>query len=115
MSDAMSEAPISHKHTINLKKTRRFSGILKCLAKSDRLIPKIKVTVSEGEIFEDKEQFFIAPSKFKNTFENIAKRNSIVDKNENLSENLNIETQVSSQNDIEVVDYPDSSDFSEDE
>ena len=81
----------------------------------DRLIPKIKVTVSEGEIFEDKEQFFIAPSKFKNTFENVAKRNSIVDKNENLSENLNIETQVSSQNDIEVVDYPDSSDFSEDE
>ena len=115
MSDSLIEAPIKHQHTINLKKNRKLSGILKNLVSSDNLLTKIKVTVSEGEIIEDKEQFFIAPSKFKNTCENIIKRNSIVYKKENSSENLNIETQVSSTNDIELVDYPDSSDLSDDE
>ena len=115
MSDSLIKAPIKHQHTINLKKNRKLSGILKNLVSSDNLLTKIKVTVSEGEIIEDKEQFFIAPSIFKNTCENVIKRNSIVIKNENSSENLNIETQVSSTNDIELVDYPDSSDLSDDE
>ena len=114
MSVNMIEASIKYQHTIDLKKNRRFSRILKSLVKSENLLTEIKVTVSDGEIIEDKEQFFITPTLFKRSFENYI-YNSFDNKNENLVENLNSETKPSSPNDFKAGEYPDSSDFSDDE
>ena len=111
MSDAISEMPIKYQLKKTGKKSRKYSFILQHLAKIDNSINKMKVTVSEGKFIEERDHFFIAPSKFNNCFGHLVPHYS----NENTKENLNIENNISSSKDIESTDYPDSSDFSDDE
>ena len=115
MSAIIFGSPIKLRAEISEKNTRRFSGILRRLSKLDNSIKNMKVTVSEGEISEKNIHDFIAPSKFKNCFELLENPNLPEKLNKNLIENFNVEKINYSPHDIEVVDYPDSSDFSDDE
>ena len=95
-----------------IKNKRKYFGILRRLAKSDTsVLNKLKVTVFEGEFIEEKEHIFIAPSIFISCPNQNSNQISIEDKNENFNE----KTKISSKNEIETLDYPNSSDFSDDE
>ena len=76
---------------------------------------RIKVVVSKDETFEEKNHNFIAPSKFKNFKEYLTDQISSDSKDINTSENSNLEKINLSPQNTETVDYPDSSDFSDDE
>ena len=116
MSEIMSKFPLNYQPKINKKNERKFFGILKQLAKSDdSVMNKIKVTVCKGEIIEEKEKIFIAPSKFMSCHKHSVTNNSNENKNKIIIENLNIKEINSSPHYIEEVDYPDSSDLSDDD
>ena len=112
----MSENFINSKIHMNQKNSKKYFGVLRRLAQSeDSVINKIKVIVSEG-VIEESNHCFIAPSKFKNFSENSVDKNSTKKTSVNSFENSNEEKKnLSSQLNIETVDYPDSSDFSDDE
>ena len=114
MSKEMNEAQVKTHIKLSTKNNKKFSGILRHLAKSENFITKIKITISKGEIRdEEKNQFFIAPLTYKSIFENIANKNFIENANKNFIENLNIENISIHDNDLQ--EYPNSSDFSDDE
>ena len=101
---------------LSTKNSKKFSGILRHLAKSENYITKIKVTISKGEIRdEEKDQFLVAPLTYKSSFENIPINNFIENSNKNFIEDLNNENKNSSSYDNDLKEYPDSSDFSDDE
>lgn len=96
------------------KSSQKFVGVLRRLAQSeDSVVNKIKVKVSEGDI---EEKCFIAPSKFKNYSEYNVNQNSTKKTSLNTFENSNEKKKNSSPiHNIETVDYPDSSDLSDDD
>ena len=99
-----------------IKNQRKYLGILRTLAKSDNSIFKnLKITVSEGEFVEEKEQNIIAPSMYKSCPENLVNQNINPIPIENKFEITKEEKEISDKNGIETLDYPDSSDFSDDE
>ena len=98
------------------KNNRKFVQILRRLAKLEDLTSnKIKVTICENEIIEEKNKIFIASPAFIKCYKNNAINNSIGNKNEKIKKNLNREKKNSAKNEIEEEEYPDSSDFSDDE
>ena len=111
----MTEKHIKSKIQMNQKHSRKFTGILRRLAQSENLLNnKLKVIISEGEIIEENNHIFIIPSKFKEYSENSVDQNSTEKASEKTIENSNIKENFLSPH-IEKMDYPDSSDFSEDE
>ena len=98
---------------IKKKNERQYFGVLRNLAKSDTSIfNELKITVCEGEFIESKNHIFIAPSMFMSCHEfNNQNSNKISIENENPNE----QTEISNENEIKNFDYPDSSDFSDDE
>ena len=111
----MSEKPIRSKIKIIQKNSKKFVGILRRLAQSENLINnKIKVIVSEGEIIDESDHIFIAPSRFKDYSEKFFERISNDKTSVNTAEESNVEDKISSSN-IEKVEYPDSSDLSDNE
>ena len=98
------------------KRNRRFSVILRHLAKFDNSIKIMKVTISEDRITSEKDRILIAPSKFGNCFGHLSNHYSTENTNSKyITENLNIENNDSTRNNIIPGDYPDSSDFSDDD
>ena len=111
----MSEKPIRSKIQINQKSFKKFAGILRRLAQSENLINnKIRVIVSEGEIIDESDHIFIAPSRFKDYSENFLDRISNDKTSINTIENSIVEDKVLNPH-IEKVEYPDSSDLSDNE
>ena len=109
----MSEAPI--KSQIKLS-TRKFHGVLRRLAKSDSsVINKLKVTVQNEDATQEKKPCLIAPSMFMNCNKHVNNHNSTINTTVNIIENLNTEKENSSPINAELIDYPDSSDFDEDD
>ena len=116
MCDINREWPINSQIKTTEKSNKKFFGILKRLAKfEDLLINKLEVIVCEGEIIEKINEVFIAPSMFINCQKHSVNCSSTEKKNENKVENLNKEEEILNKNNKEEVDYPDSSDFSDDD
>ena len=110
----MSHKPINSKIQMNKKNPKEFVRVLRHLSQSDNLKNnKIKITISQDEIIEEKNKVYFAPSIFKNT-EYSTNHNSTKKSSVNKIENSNIEKNLSPHN-AETEDYPDSSDFSDDE
>ena len=111
----MTEKHIKSKIQMSQKNSKKFTGILRRLAQSENLLNnKLKVIISEGEIIEENNHIFIIPSKFKEYSENSVDQNSTEKASEKTIENSNIKENILNPH-IETVDYPDSSDLSEDE
>ena len=98
------------------KKERKFVGVLRKLAKSDcSVINKLKITVSKSEFFEENEHNFIGPSKLMSFPENLINQNLNQTSVENTIKSSNELPKIAGKNEIHSLDYPDSSDFSDDE
>ena len=99
------------------KNERKYFGVLRRLAKLDNSIfNTLKVTVCEGEFNEEKECFFVAPLMIFYPGINIKSQKSSQILVKKMIENSNDQTGVSNEDKIEISDnYPDSSDFSDDE
>ena len=95
------------------KNERKYFNIFRRLAKSDSSIfNKLKVTVCEGEFNEEKQCFLVAPLMLFNSDKDLENKKS----NEKAIENSTEHSEISNENDSGILnDYPDSSDFSEDE
>ena len=97
------------------KNNKKFVGILRRLAKSDSSIMNgLKVTVYKEKIIEEKKQIFIAPSIFNNYLKCFNNYDSAENTSENINEDSVVE-EIQSSNDTEQMDYPDSSDFDDDD
>ena len=100
------------------KNSRRFFGVLRHLAEFDiPLIHKMNVTVYKEDITEEKKQFLVAPLMYMDCHKNFINHNSAQNTNINIFENsITEETQeTQSPRNPELMDYPDSSDFDDDE
>ena len=99
-----------------IAKEKGYSGILRRLAKLDvPFFNKLKVTVCEGKFAEEKDHIFLAPLMFMSSSENLVKQNLKKTSTENIIKNPNEKKHISDRNEIKTMDYPDSSDFSDDE
>ena len=114
----MNESHIESQIKIRRKNSRKFFGILRRLAKSDPLINKLNITVYKAVYKEDsikeKNRFTISPSKFINRSQNLINHNSAKNTNVNIIEDLITEKENSSPIGTELIEYPDSSDFDDD-
>ena len=95
------------------KNERKYFNIFRRLAKSDSSIfNKLKVTVCEGEFNEEKQCFLVAPLMLFNSDKDLENKKS----NEKAIEYSTEHSEISNENDSGILnDYPDSSDFSDDE
>ena len=95
------------------KNERKYFNIFRRLAKSDSSIfNKLKVTVCEGEFNEEKQCFLVAPLILFNSDKDLENKKS----NEKAIENSTEQSEISNENESGILnDYPDSSDFSDDE
>ena len=108
----MSEGQLISK--IKQKNSKKYALVLRRLAQSENLLTNIlKVTVSEGEVIEEEKKILIAPLKFKD-YSNLSVGENSTDKTitKNSKSNVKIENYSPL---AEKADYPDSSDFSDDE
>ena len=97
---------------ITQKNPKKFARILRNLAQSENLLTNIlKVTISEGEVIEEEKKILIAPLKFK-SYSNPSVEQNSTDNTINKKSNVKIENYSPL---AEKADYPDSSDFSDDE
>ena len=96
---------------------RKYFSVLRNLAKLDSsMFNKLKVTVCEGEFNEEKQCFLIPPLVHFESGKDFEDNNSNQISTEKIIENSTIQSEISNENKIETLDnYPDSSDFSEDE
>ena len=116
----MNKSVIKYRTQIFDKNTKKFIGILRSLAKSDSsLNNKMKVTVCKEDKTEEIKHITIAPlidttfsDNHKNLFE---KNNSTENTNNNTIEDIIKEKEVQSPQYPELKDYPDSSDFGDDD
>ena len=99
------------------KNERKYFGVLRRLAKLDSSIfNKLKVTVCEGEFNEEKQCFLVAPLMVFNSDNDLKNKNSSKKSAEKNNGNSTEQSEISYENNIESYDdYPDSSDFSNDE
>ena len=95
------------------KNERKYFNIFRRLAKSDSSIfNKLKVTVCEGEFNEEKQCFLVAPLMLFNSDKDLENKKS----NEKAIEYSTEHSEISNENESGILnDYPDSSDFSDDE
>ena len=95
------------------KNERKYIDILRRLAKSDSSIfNQLKVTVCEGEFNEEKQCFLIAPLMSFDSGKDLENKKQTKKTNEDSTEH----SEISNENKNEISDdYPDSSDFSDDE
>ena len=108
----MSEGQLISK--IKQKNSKKYALVLRRLAQSENLLTNIlNVTVSKGEVIEEEKKILIAPLKFKG-YSNLSVGENSTDKtiNKNSKSNVKIENYSPL---AEKADYPDSSDFSDDE
>ena len=116
----MNKLLVKSENKVTDKPSRKFHGVLRRLAKSDTsILNTMKVTVYKDDIIEDKKHIFIAKSMFMNYQErwinHISTESTNVNINEILNEDSIIENEVLSPQCEEFKDYPDSSDFDDDE
>ena len=112
----MSESLIKSQNKITEKNKRKFHGVLRRLIKSDSSVNnKMKVTVYKVDNTEKKKQLIIAPLIFTNYCRHLINHNSTINTNVNIIENLIKEEENSSPVDSELKNYPDSSDFDDDD
>ena len=99
------------------KRVQKYSGILMRLAKLDSSIfNKLKVTVCEGEFIEENKFFLIAPLTQFDSVKDFENKNLSKEITEKAIENSTEQSEISNENKIvSFDDYPDSSDFSDDE
>ena len=98
------------------KKERKYFDILRGLIKSDSsIIKKLKVTVSKGEFNEGTQYILIGPSMLINSHEYLINQNSSKISSENIIENSNEQIKNINKNESHILDYPDSSDLSDNE
>ena len=111
----MNNLHIKSQNQINKKDSIKFFGVLQRLAKSDTSIyNKMKVTVYKEDNIEEKKQILIAPSMFMKYHENYINHVSTSNTIKNINENLIKENENSSPQNPELINYPDSSDFGDD-
>ena len=112
----MSESPINSQIKLRRKNNRKFFGVLRRLAKSDTLlVDKMKVTVYKEDIAEEKKEFIMAPLFLINQPKRLINYKSTENTNEKTIEELIKEEEISSPVDPDLINYPDSSDFDDDE
>ena len=115
----MKKLPVKSQSQTNEKSSKKFFGVLRRLAKSDSSIKnKMKVTVYNEDITNEKKQIFIAPSMFTtfiNRNKNLNNHNSTENTSKNIIETSIIENEIQSPQNTEIKDYPDSSDFGDDD
>lgn len=112
----MNKSAIKSQIKINEKNEKKYFGVLRRLAEFDSsMLNKIKVTVYKEDIVEEKKQIIIAPSIFANCPGHLINNNSIERTNENTIEDLIIENENPSPANSELMNYPDSSDFDDDD
>ena len=99
------------------KSGRQYFGVLRRLAKLDYSnFTKFKVTVCEGEFNEEKEHFFIAPLIFFDSEKDLDGQKMSQISTGKTVENSTEQSEISNGNkNGSLEDYPDSSDFSDDE
>ena len=108
----MSEGQLISK--IKQKNSKKYALVLRRLAQSENLLTNIlNVTVSKGEVIEEEKRILIAPLKFK-SYSNLSVGENSTDKTINKNKKPNVEIENYSPL-AEKADYPDSSDFSDDE
>ena len=97
------------------KEERIYYEALRRLAKLETF-KTLKVIVCDGEFSEEKNQILIAPLMFFDSYKDLDNKNSNPLLNEKSIENLEEQTNISNGKEIESLDdYPNSSDFSDDE
>ena len=110
----MSEPSNKSQIKLSRKNSKKFTEVLRRLAKSDSsLIKKMKITVCEDDTNVNKKNFLIAPSMFMNCHR--IYHASTENTNVNIIKNLITEKENSNPIDTELINYPDSSDFYEDD
>ena len=99
------------------KSERKYFGVLKRLAKYDNLtINQLKVKVCEGEFNEDKQCFLVVPVILFDSDKDLENKKTNQNKTEKTIEDSTEHSEISNENKSEILDdYPDSSDFSDDE
>ena len=111
----MNELPIKSQNKLKQRYNKKFREDLQLLAKSDSsLIKKLNITVYKEDLNEGKKQIFIAPSMFLNSQDNLTNQIS-TDNTSSIIENSIIEKENLSPCDPDLMNYPNSSDFDEDE
>ena len=97
------------------KQERIYYKALRRLAKLETF-KTLKVTVCEGEFNEEKNQILVAPLMHFDSYKDLENKNSNSLLNEKSIENSAEQTDISNGKEIEPLDdYPNSSDFSDDE
>ena len=110
----MSESHIKSQIKLKEKGHRKISGILRSLAKSDSSVTnKLQITVYKDDTSVEKKPIIIAPSMFMKCQK--IKHNSTINTNVNIIQDLTNEKENSSPIPSELVDYPDSSDFDDED
>ena len=99
------------------KNERKYFNIFRRLAKSDSSIfNKLKVTVCEGEFNEEKQCFLVAPLMPFDSDKDLENKKTNQNKTEKTIEDSTEHSEISNENKSVISeDYPDSSDFSDDE
>ena len=99
------------------KSERKYFGVLKRLAKYDNLtINQLKVKVCEGEFDEEKQCFLVAPLMPFDSDKDLENKKTNQKQTDKTIEDSTEHSEISNENKSEILDdYPDSSDFSDDE
>ena len=99
------------------KNERKYFGVLRRLAKLDNSIyNELKVTVCEGEFVEEKQFFLVAPLMLFDSEKDLDNQKSSQILTDRTFENSTEQSGISNENKSEILDdYPDSSDFSDDD
>ena len=99
------------------KRERKYFGVLRKLAKFDNLtINQLKVTVCEGEFNEEKQFFLVAPLMTFDSDKDLENKKTNQKQTDKTIEDSTEHSEISNENKSEILDdYPDSSDFSDDE
>ena len=98
------------------KNERKYLGILRNLGKSDgSVFNTFKITIVEGKFSEDKERNLIASSIYKSCPDNLVNKNINQVSIENMTKISKDQKGISDRNEIQTLDYPDSSDLSDNE
>ena len=111
----MNEPTNKSKNKLKQKYNKKFREELQSIVKSDSsLIKKLHITVYKEDFNKDKNHFSIAPSMFLNSRDNLFNQSSTNNTN-SIIENSVIENEISSPCDPDLMNYPNSSDFDDDE
>ena len=103
------------KNSLNQKYNKKLREELQRIVKSDSsLIKKLNITVYKEDFNEEKQHFFIAPSMFINSHDRLINQSS-TDNASSIIEKSTVEKESMSPCDPDLMNYPNSSDFDDDE